>query len=200
MNVKRFLFAVGFLFYSLPSFSQGIYATSWADASLSLADVGVYGYPGAGCSGSAEWSAFNGQWGSGVTVVQSAPLVDGMSYPWNWGFTVYFSDPYTGSCQSYSISFSWTLDLGFRTTYFQHPLLSHPDNDGICYYDQLACTNNIEPTCQTAPLYPLPMYCTGQCLTCPGYGIQPYWYMRWNQSASCTPLLPLSQNGPGMCT
>jgi hypothetical protein len=55
------------------------------------------------------WSNFNGQNASGFDIYQSVQGVNGVSYPWDWGFSFTFYGAY-GMCQTISQNYSYTIN------------------------------------------------------------------------------------------
>lgn len=136
-----------------PIYAQGVYesVTAEDDGGVGNIETEVDGY-GGGCPNSATvWSNLDGVFGSGVQVIQNAPLFDGVSYVWQWGFTVHFTNPYTGYCDSYSESFTDLLDT--HTTYYGDPEFV----GGNCLYNTLACEAGTSPYCPGT----LPQFCPG---------------------------------------
>src|SRR5579871_3924744 len=107
--------------------AQGMYYNEYFD------DPGDYGgdpyidtistaYPGSGCGGSIyAFSSLNGDYLSGsafypnqVSLPDSVWSSPDSVYSWSFGYTVYYSDPYSGQCTSTNVS--WGFDISVKAT------------------------------------------------------------------------------------
>jgi hypothetical protein len=138
-----FVLAISTIFCA-PTRAQGVYAS--ADEGVGDIETDLSGYAGSGCPATANfYSDLNGvpvQGGFGViNIVQTVEANPGVTYIWSWGFTLRYTNPYTGLCDSYAENLSWFLSL--TTTYYG----TKRQVGQQCYYDSLACTAGSYPTC-----------------------------------------------------
>lgn len=127
-------------------FGQGFYDNYYLDGTYIGTEVD--GYPGTGpCGGVSLWNSLNGDYVSGwapTQLLSGTYGVDGTDYAWDVGWSVEFTDPYSGGCDTTGGE-EGTL-LGIHTSYYGLPL---PYNgDGTCSYAALACTSGT-PTCNS---------------------------------------------------
>jgi hypothetical protein len=130
--------------FCAPTHAQGVYAS--ADEGVGDIATDLSGYAGSGCPATASlYSELNGvlvQGGLGFdNIVQTVRANPGVTYIWAWGFTLRYTNPYTGLCDSYSENFAWFLSL--TTTYYG----AVQQVGQTCHYNSLACTAGSYPTC-----------------------------------------------------
>jgi hypothetical protein len=130
--------------------AQGVYTSE--DEGVGDIETDLSGYDGTGCPNTASiYSDLNGVSVNGAlgynNIIQYVEATPDVTYIWNWGFTVYFTNPYTGYCDSYQESFSWGLKL--TTTFYGDPYVQ----GDTCNYTTLACETGT-PTCSTITFCP----------------------------------------------
>ena len=146
--------------FCAPAHAQGVYTSEDLEGVGDI-ETDLSGYAGTGCPATASfYSDLNGVTQNGVfgynNIVQTVAATPGVTYIWKWGFTVYFTNPYTGYCDSYADNF--TYEVASYITYYSNPVL----NSGDCYYPKLACTSG-NPTCVD---YFIPVLPTGNPPMC----------------------------------
>jgi hypothetical protein len=138
---KVFILISALAFATGLSRAQGVYYDYYG-APVNQSVVNVTAFPGSGgCGGADVWTALAGNyaygsaiWPNSYSAYQTAFVGSGI--PWDWGASVQYTDPYTGSCTS--ISWTWHWYFYARDTNF----ISMGLENGWCQY-YLYCPNGI---------------------------------------------------------
>lgn len=203
----RFCGFVLALLVSIAVQAQGIYATHdmpyWPGNDFIETDV--TGYPGSNqCSGMDVWNAFNGDYVSGpdnTDLMSGSYGVENTDYSWNYGYTFYFTDPYSGQCTSHTYTASFYIAFGSTTSATLASTFGHADANAWCA-QITAGTNNPNPTCTNTayPRYPIgrPGVKVGYDATAPCAGYYDTLIINISGTIELGPSFDVS--GPGYCT
>jgi hypothetical protein len=125
-------------------FGQGYYYNYYLDGTYIGSELD--GYPGSGpCGGVNLWNSLNGDYVSGsapAELLSGTYGTDGVDYNWDFGLSIEYTDPYSGYCDTTTLSFGELL--GLHTSYYGLPMYT----GGACQYAALACTSGY-PTCNS---------------------------------------------------
>lgn len=197
-NTKKFqrvLSVVGALmFVTVLARGQGAYYNDSYDGAYFYTDVVGYG-GGCGLGGTYLWSSLSSYlsgtayYPNQVSLPDSVYGSDGTTYSWSWGYTVDYTDPYTGYCGSVNISNDWNVKI--THTYYAFTSMT---STGACEWYGNGCTSGTATCTGGYVVYPNPG--TG----CPPYVRESYAVVTTPFGAEClaSPVAIGTQSG-GMC-
>ncbi|HLH79366.1 MAG TPA: hypothetical protein VKV29_03690 [Chthonomonas sp.] len=148
----------------LPALAQGLYYDDWPDDMYIETDT--VGYPGQGCGGEVvAYSSLNGDDLSGSAFYpNTVNLPDSLYgsldqvYPWSINATFYYTDPYSGGCDTETVSWGFNLGIKVTSSYWTGQL----SQSGACITN-VYCTNTNSPVCPGQGATTIYVYGGGAC-------------------------------------